>query len=213
MKNEIEKKVNDLINKLPKNALISEMENQINLQMESITFSGVLLGEMNKHLVIKNGNKKFEIVLEDIVSIQESDSKPALEGEIIYIKVQVNANSIVRQIIEQSAKMFGTNLGKRPFVYEIPSDSKKFSVSKIEYDEKIADWAKRAGFNIPVRDQDTFVTTYSPTTKQTSSNTNSSTVDPDGSTRTDSQTDWETDSFSDPSLDIQDDPDPSGDKI
>lgn len=176
---------------------------------QTVKITGALVECLASKLVLEIGQVQLEVPIESIISIQENPSKPAIPQDIAYVDVQIESSAKVIERYARTAGAYGDGLGKRPFVYELPSHASEFSVSEEEFHMHQRQWLDRVGlteFHTVIAARQTSSQTADDTRHntitQTSRWTNSSTFTP-RDTKTDGQFDHTTDNQTDHRTDFK----------
>jgi hypothetical protein len=203
----ITQQINNLIQNFTGNPSLRASDGQTH----PVKITGAVVTFNEASLVLEVGAVQLEIPTQKILALQENPSTPAIPDESVYVDLQVLPSA---KIVERRLRMaaeYGSCLGKRPFVYELPSQAADFSISEEEFQAHQFEWLEQvglAGFQIAQMAQQTAYQTSndtrSDTRSQTSKNTFSTTSTPRGmradnkpdfqiDSRPDYRTDWKSD--------------------
>jgi hypothetical protein len=207
----VQQQISLLIQNFSENAILEKLAEQTLMAQHPVKITGAVVGCRDSSLVLNIGEVQLEIPTQKILAIQENPSTPAIPDESVYVDLQVLPSA---KIVERRLRMaaeYDSCLGKRPFVYELPSQAADFSISEEEFQAHQFEWLEQvglAGFQIAQMAQQTAYQTSndtrSDTRSQTSKNTFSTTSTPRGmradnkpdfqiDSRPDYRTDWKSD--------------------
>ncbi len=196
----ISQQINNLIQQLSGNAIPENLAGQTLTALQPVKITGAVIAYDEANVVLEVGEIQLEIPTHQIMAIQENPSTPATTDESIYVDLQVAPTTKIVERRLRTAAQYGSWLGKRPFVYELPSQTAEFSVSDAEFHAQQDEWLEQVGLTgfhstqmARQTSNQTSSNTSSNTSSQTSHNTTTTTSSPQGF-KTDNQMDHKTDS-------------------
>jgi len=207
----VTQQVNDLVQKFSGNINLEEPAEQPLAAKPLVTITGAIVERRDSSLVLEVGEVRLEIPIKEIRSLQENPSAPAIPDGMVYVDLQVAPTAKVVEFRVRTAAEYGRWLGKRPFVYELPSQASEFAVPDDEYQAQQRQWLEKVGLDgfqeiLMARHtpQSSTENTYSNTHSQTYRSSHSSTFTP-RDTQTDHRGDYDADNRPDNRSDMKSD--------
>jgi hypothetical protein len=144
---DIQQVLQGLIDRLPKNVSADELSARTPPPLPPIKIFGALLGQSDDAVAVKVGETILKIKVNDIISLVENKSAPAVQNAGIYVSLEVISNARFLETRARNASEFGQSIGSRPLVYEIPSEAAQYSVPHSEYRKEQERFFERSGIS------------------------------------------------------------------
>lgn len=213
---DIQHQINQLIQKFSGTAVFEESAEQTLTAQNPVRITGAVVACTEASLAVEVGEVQLEIPIQKLLGIQVNPSTPVAPEACVYVDLQVHPAAKVVERRLRTAAEYGSHLGKRPFVYELPSQTAQFGVAEEDFQVQQSKWLEQVGLvdfqSIMMSKWTTSQTsenTRSDTRSQTARSTSSMTSSPRGShmdnktdyqsdSRPDNRIDWKTDQRMDP---------------
>jgi hypothetical protein len=170
----------------------------------TIQISGLLIRKNEEEISLAMGGTELSIKIEDISAFEESESRPAATVEWPFVTVSIPASATVRETRERPAGTFGGNVGKRPFVYDLPSGASSFAMSSQDFEARQVAWREKVGLVFHPNDTTTYMTA-STTPQSTTYDTYANTTTPNDTNSDYQGEDSKSDDQQDYTEDLKDD--------